>query len=331
MPPLKTGGTKLVAEIGGTNTRLALFDPDRHALRARRPYINEQYASLEDIIDTWLKDLGEAPPLECCLAVAAPPPFDDQVAMLNIDWRFSLSALVERFGFHRVSCINDFEGNAYALPHLGAGDVTTLQPGACPPASKLATLGPGTGLGGSTLDTRGPAPIACASEPGHMGLAPATALELALFQYLQPRHGEVYAELLLSGPGLRRLCQSLAAVRGEDLPHLTPQDISARALAGECGLCVDTLHIFCALLGSVCGDFVLANGAYGGLYVAGGIIPAMVDFLRASAFAERFREKGKMGDRLARVPLHVITSHDTGLIGAAHAPMPESGRPTLSS
>lgn len=329
--PLETGGTRLVADIGGTNTRLALFDPDRQALRARRRYTNEEHASLEDIIATWLKSLDESPPLECCLAVAAPPPFDDQVDMLNIDWRFSLCALAERFDLQRVSCINDFEGNAYALPHLGAGDVTTLQPGACPRGSKLATLGPGTGLGGSTLDTRGPVPVACACEPGHMGLAPATALELALFEYLQPRHGEVYAELLLSGPGLERLYQSLAAVRGEDLPDRTPEDISARALAGECAHCVDTLHTFCALLGSVCGDFVLANGAYGGLYVAGGIIPAMVDFVRDSCFAERFREKGKMSDLLARVPLHVITSDDTGLVGAAHAPMPEVGRPAVSS
>lgn len=330
MQPMETRSTRLVADIGGTNTRLALFDPVSQTLRAKRQYTNREHASLESIINTWLNGLDEVPPLECCLAVAAPPPFDDQVAMLNIDWRFSLHKLSQRFGFHSLSCINDFEGNAYALPHLDESDVTVLRAGVAPARSKLATLGPGTGLGGSTLDTTGPVPLACASEPGHMGLAPATDMELSLFRYLQSQHGEVYAELLLSGPGLRRLYHSLAAVRSQDILDLTPEEISARALTGECSHCVETLHTFCALLGSICGDFVLANGAYGGLYVAGGIIPEMVDFLRASTFAQRFSEKGNMCDHLARVPLYVITGDTTGLLGAAHAPMREYSRPTVS-
>lgn len=315
------GETRLVADIGGTNTRLALFDHGSNALRALRQYVNREYPALENIIQAWLDDvLEEAAPSECCFAVAAPPPFDEEVAMLNIDWRISPRALATRFGFSSLRFINDFEGNAYALPFLRGNDLAPLHAGE-PVGGKLATVGPGTGLGGSTLDTRGPVPLACASEPGHMGLAPATALELSLFEYLQPRYGEVYAELLLSGPGLRRLYQSVAAVRGRTPEALDPEDISARALANTCDLCLETLRTFCALLGSVCGDFVLANGAYGGLYVAGGIVPGMVDFLRASPFAQRFREKGKMTGHLARVPLYVITCDTTGLVGAAHAPM----------
>lgn len=315
--------TRLVADIGGTNTRLALFDRETKTLRALRRYVNREHASLEDILHAWLNDLDETAPTECCFAVAAPPPFDDEVTMLNIDWCFSAKALSARFGFSSLRIVNDFEGNAYALPFLGEADLASLHTVAKPAGAKLATVGPGTGLGGSTLDTRGPVPLASACEPGHMGLAPATELELALFEYLQPRHGEVYAELLLSGPGLKRLYASVAAVLDRDLDDLQPVEISARALADSCDLCAETMQTFCALLGSVCGDFVLANGAYGGLYVAGGIAPGMVDFLRASHFAQRFREKGKMGDHLARVPLYVITCETTGLIGAANAPLQE--------
>ena len=103
------------------------------------------------------------------------------------------------------------------------------------------------------------------------------------------------------------------------MPSLSPEEISAKALAGQCGLCVLTLNTFCALLGSICGDFVLANGAYGGLYLAGGFIPHMIGFLQASTFVRRFQEKGKMREHLARVPLYVITCETTGLLGAAHA------------
>lgn len=319
MPRNLAAATRLVADIGGTNTRLALYDPACNELRALRRYLNRDYTHLEDIIEDWLKNLTEPGPADGCLAIAAPPPLDGKVSMFNIDWQFCAADLIDHFGFSQLRCINDFEGNAYALPHLPPEDLVTLHKGETTPGSRLATVGPGTGLGGSTLDTSGPTPIANACEPGHMGLSPVTETELALFQYLLARHGEVYAELLLCGAGLQCLHQALGAVRGVDVPELAPEDITTRGLAEECDLCHETLEIFCALLGSVCGDFVLANGAYGGLYVAGGIAPQMVAFLRDSAFTQRFQEKGRMGEHLQRVPLHIITGQTTGLLGAAHA------------
>ncbi len=312
--------TRLVADIGGTNSRLALFDPVDNTLRALRTYINREHARFEDVIADWLRELAEPQPPACCLAVAAPP-FDDRVTMLNMDWSFSLSELGERFGFTRIRGINDFEGNAYALPYLAAHDLATLHPGSTTEGATLATVGPGTGLGGATLRYCGGRHTAWASEPGHMGLAPATALELELFRHLQAIHGEIYAELLVSGPGLLRLYQALAAIRGEEALRLSPEDISTRARDGGCELSALSLTIFCALLGSVCGDFVLANGAYGGVYLAGGFLCGMIEFLQASPFQSRFQTKGKMSPHLTRVPLHVITSATLGLQGAAHAPL----------
>ncbi len=317
---------RLVADVGGTNSRLALFDPKTNELRAVRTYVNSDYSQFEAIMAAWLDALTEPPPTHCCLAVAAPPPFGDRVTMLNIDWSFSLRELAERFGLSRLGCINDFEGNAYALPHLSDRELITLHAGTRTEGGTLAVVGPGTGLGGSTLSFVAGVPIARASEPGHMGLAAATELELELFRYLQPQYGEIYAELLLSGPGLQRLYASLAALQGQEKLTLSPEEISARALAGQCGLCTQTLNTFCALLGSISGDFVLANGAYGGLYLAGGFIGGMFGFLQASPFVRRFQEKGKMRTHLSRVPLFVITAGTTGLLGAAYAPMSASER-----
>jgi glucokinase len=311
--------TRLVADIGGTNSRLALYDPHRNELRSLRTFVNRDYGQFEDIITTWLDGLAEARPHDCCLAVAAPP-FDDRVTMININWSFSRSELAERFNFAVLRCINDFEANAFSLPHLREHDLATLYPGRGDNGGKLAVVGPGTGLGGATLSRSPGSVAACASEPGHMGLAPATELELELFRYLQPRHGEVYAELLVSGPGLRRLYQALGAIRGQEIQSLTPEEISGRAQGGQCELCALTLNTYCALLGSICGDYVLANGAYGGLYLAGGILPGMLGFLRQSTFVERFQHKGMMRAHLSHVPMYVITCETTGLLGAAHAP-----------
>ena len=309
----------VVADIGGTNSRLALYDPNTKELRSLRTYINRDYAQFEDIIAAWLSTLAEPRPTVCCLAVAAPP-FDDRVTMLNIDWSFSLADLVARFEFDQLRCINDFEANAYALPYLSEPELALIHKGDVSNGSKLATVGPGTGLGGATLYWTGGTACANASEPGHMGLAPATDLELDIFRHLLPQNGEVYAEFLVSGPGLQRLYQALGSIRGHETPTLSPEQISAKAQRRECELCVLTLHTFCGLLGSICGDFVLANGAYGGLYLAGGFLPEMIDFLQASSFVNRFQEKGKMRGHLREVPIYVITSQKTGLLGAAHVP-----------
>ena len=102
---------------------------------------------------------------------------------------------------------------------------------------------------------------------------------------------------------------------------MTPSEITIAALAGSDEHCVLALETFCALLGSLCGDFVLSNGAYGGLYLAGGIVPGMIDFLDNSEFHSRFCEKGGMYSRLAKIPVYVITQEQPGLIGAAHVPL----------
>lgn len=312
--------TRLVADIGGTNSRLALYDPGTDSLLSRHDYNNRDFHCFEDIVAAWLDRLQAPRPAHCCLAVAAPP-FDDRVTMVNMNWSFSLRDIASRFHFSQLRCINDFEGNAYALPHLGEHDRITIHGGSGGHGDKLVVIGPGTGLGGATLDLGASLPRANASEPGHMGLAPATELELELFRYLHRTHGEVYAELLVSGPGLQRLYQALAALHARDAEALRPEEISSRAQRGECELCALALATFCALLGSAAGDYVLANGAYGGVYLAGGFIAQMVDFLIDSPFLTRLQRKGQMQPHLAQVPVHVITCTSTGLLGAAHAPM----------
>lgn len=309
----------MVADVGGTNTRLALFDPSDGTLRAEHHYRNRDYDRFEDVIAAWLDALPETAPARGCIAVAAPHT-GDRVEMVNMDWSFSCRGIARRFGFTGFRRINDFEANAFALPYLGVHDAAALHEGDGT-GGKLATVGPGTGLGGATLEEVAGIHHACACEPGHMGLSAGSGEELELFRLLLPRHGDLYAELLLSGPGLARLHQALAEISGEQVEAVPAPVISARAVAGEDPLCERALHAFCALLGSTCGDFLLANGAYGGLYLAGGILPQIIPFLRESAFHQRLVAKGAMRDQLDAVPVWVITRPAPGLLGAAHAPL----------
>lgn len=324
--PANSQAIRVVADVGGTNTRIALYDPAGEELRALTVYRNRDHARFEDVLSRWLDDLPEPAPGLCCLAVAAPPA-GDRVVMFNSRWSFSCRELAQQFGFTRLRRLNDFESNAYALPHLEKGDLEELHRGQPDRTGRLATVGPGTGLGGSVLDRTGPEPRGHACEPGHAGLSPASELELELFRALLHRHDNIYAELLVSGPGLARLYRTLGEVRGEATGELAPAEISQRALAGEDPLCELALDTFCALLGSACGDFLLANGAYGGLYLAGGIVPEIMPRLRNSSFHRRMCSKGAMGDILGDVPVYAITGGHPGLLGAAHAPLDQGGQP----
>jgi glucokinase len=312
--------TRLIADVGGTNTRLALFDEPTGEFRQVRNYTNGEYRSLAAVIETWRDQLDEAWPEAASIAAAAPPS-DGVVTMVNIGWSFSAQSLAGDFGFQNVRTLNDFQANAHALPYLEDKDLAQIHPGAGGGNSKLATVGPGTGLGGATLQWVGGVPIALDAEPGHVGLSPGTELESAIFSHLLPDHHDIYAELLVSGAGLARLYQTVAALQGVAPEALAPADVSSRGLAGSDPLCVQALETFCALLGSACGDFLLSNGAYGGLYIAGGIAPRMVTFLRDSTFLDRLQGKGAMREHLARIPVFVITEEYPGLIGAAHAPL----------
>jgi glucokinase len=312
---------RLVADVGGTNTRIALFDPASGEFQGLAHYINRDYRRFEDLMAHWLESLDQPHPSSCCIAVAAPPS-PDHVVMSNMDWEFYCSELALRFGFAQLRRLNDFESNAYSLPHLGPEDIQLLHPGSDDrTAGRLATVGPGTGLGGAVLELAGGRPTAYAAEPGHMSLSPATELELELFSLLLARQDNIYAELLVSGPGLLCLYQTLAELRGEPAQTLAPADISTHALNGSDSLCRLALDTFCALLGSACGDFLLATGAYGGLYLAGGIVPGIIPFLSESKFHQRLINKGALRTRLESVPVCAITAGHPGLVGAAHAPI----------
>ena len=311
----------MVADVGGTNTRLALFDESSRQFDAVAQYRNAAHRSLEEVIEQWLAGLDGERPSRACIAAAAPPTPGDRVSMINIGWSFSCRELADRFSLREFAWLNDFQANAHSLPHLDPGDLDVIHAGMETGHNALAIVGPGTGLGGATLQWVDGVPIADDSEPGHAGLSPGTDLEVEIFRLLLPEHGNIYAELLVSGAGLARLYETLARINGLAPAPLAPPEVSARALQGDDELCVTALKTFCALLGSACGDYVLSNGAYGGLFIAGGIVPKMVPFLRNSDFLQRFRNKGAMESHLSSVPVHVITTSHPGLIGAAHAPL----------
>ena len=123
------------------------------------------------------------------------------------------------------------------------------------------------------------------------------------------------AERVISGSGLENLYRAIAALDGvEPLPR-NAADITNAALAGTCPTARAALDMFCAMLGSVAGNIALMFGARGGVYIAGGIAPRIVEHLRHSEFRARFEDKGRFRSYVEAIPSNVIVHSAATFIG----------------
>jgi glucokinase len=106
-------------------------------------------------------------------------------------------------------------------------------------------------------------------------------------------------------------------LRGQAESFNDPEEITTAALERSCSVSQESLERFCGILGSFAGNLALTIGAFGGIYIAGGIVPRFIDFLRRSEFRSRFEAKGRFKAYNARIPTYVITEPQPGLVGAA--------------
>jgi glucokinase len=197
---------------------------------------------------------------------------------------------------------------AWALPQLAPADLVQIGGGEKVARSTMATLGPGSGLGVSALVPTNDSWAVMSGEGGHVAMPAATSQEQEVIARLRERFGgHCSAERILSGPGLVNLYVALAEVAGRGQPTVQPADVTNLARQGE-PLARKTLGMFFAMLGTVAADLAVTTGARGGVYVAGGIVPRLVEPLKKSEFRARFEAKGRYRDYLAAIPTYVIAT-----------------------
>lgn len=300
----------LIADIGGTNSRLAVWEPGgdvRQPLRAPRKLRNAAYVQIDDMLGAYLDGLDIEPPAHAVLAIAGPVT-GDAVRLLNIDWSFSVSGLRDTLGLNELIAINDFEALAYVVPVLRDDEYLQIGDGAPDPDSPAVLIGPGTGLGVASLVPAFGRFVAVPGEGGHSTLPAANAAEAALIESARQQHGHCSAERMLSGDGLEMLHELM---HGETLDAA---EISRRANDGDTAAGA-TFEQFFLFLGTVAGNAALTLGAHGGVYLGGGILPTNVELFRRSGFRQRFTDKGRYRDYLSAIPTRLITVDTPALIG----------------
>lgn len=318
--------TALLADIGGTNARFALYDESAPAIALTQQHIlkTADFASLQHAAEHYLRLVG-ARPDRASMAVASPVA-GDEIRLTNRAWSFSQSELKRSLGLSELKVINDFGAVAHAVPALAAADRVLLHGSEqSPPSGPITVLGPGTGLGVALL-IGDPATgwRVVETEGGHVSFAPQGDEELRINRWIAARFGRCSNERLLCGAGIAHIDAALAA--GDDLSVPVdwakqlrdPAAIVAAALDGHDLNARRTLARFCAILGSVAGDAALIHGART-VMIAGGIVPRFIPFLRSSAFRERFLAKGRFAAYLESVAIQVVTHAQPGLLGAAVA------------
>jgi glucokinase len=294
-----------MADIGATTTRCALLD-DKGQELAPETFENADFTGVVGVLSVYLDHRRASDrPTRAALAVAAPI-LGDEVEMVNIDWRFSQQDLKKELRLKKLHVVNDFAAIAWALPLLAPADVTRIGGGESVPRATLAALGPGSGLGVSALVPAADAWALMAGEGGHVSMPPVTREEQDVIALLRDRFdGHCSAERVLSGPGLVNLYVALAEIAGRGQPTVTPEDVTNLAKQSE-PLARKTLAMFFAMLGTVASNLAVTTGARGGVYIAGGIVPRLVDQLGKSEFRARFEAKGRYSQYLAAIPTQVI-------------------------
>jgi len=327
-PTARNREPALLADIGGTNIRFALCE--RGIAGPVSTSRVDEYGDPLGAIRAFLAAEHHGREVHHALLAVAGPVKDGRIILTNHAWKIDAEEVRKALGFSSVSLINDFEATAWAIPRLAPGDVVFIGAGAAEPVQPIAVVGPGTGFGVACLVQDARSPRVIASEGGHASLASSDHRETAVVAILRERFGHVSAERALSGDGLVNLFSAIAALDDAVVPERDAAQITAAALADACPVSRAALDMFCAILGSVAGDLTLTFGARGGLYLAGGIIPRIPDYLARSEFRRRFEAKGRLTGYMTAIPTAIVIHPYPALRGLqALLDMPRRGNPEV--
>lgn len=321
--------TILAGDIGGTKTLLSLAEVTNDGFNTlfEKRFVSADYPQFEPMVQEFMdeaKSHGETPTAACFGVAGAVS--GRTAKTTNLPWLMDANKLEAQFNIPKVRLINDFQSIGYAIEALKYEDIVTLQKGTEVIGGTRVIIGAGTGLGMGLLAWQGEHYEVVASEGGHASFSPSNDLQIELLRYLQKKFGHATWERAVSGRGLVNVFEFLLETnKGQESAALNAarqnEDpaaaISRFAFSGEDELATQAMDLFVQLYGSQTGNLALTGLATGGVYVAGGVAPKIINKLTDGCFIKAFTDKEeRMQDLLKAMPVHVVINQHVGLIGS---------------
>ncbi len=310
----------LVADIGGTNTRLGVVTDGE--LTDLRKHATGTLADLHEALHSLRDEIGTDP--RAVVAAGAGPVQNGVIRLTNANLDLSEDELARATGAQHTFVINDFTAAAWSVAEIAGDDVEVLQGETSPPMGTRLVVGPGTGLGvGALLYSEGHFHTV-SGEGGHMGLSPRHLDEVDVFDAARRIAPECFfddslvleAEMFLSGTGLPILYQAVGIAGGQaNTAARSAKDILQDARDGSDPCAVKTARMFTEHLGAITGDLAVALVPNGGVFLVGGVAKKNrwlfgQDFMRAFNAGGRF-------DALRRgMNVYISEQDEFGIVGA---------------
>lgn len=305
-----TPAPQLVADIGGTNTRVALADAGVLRQGSIRRYPNLGRASLSEILRQYLRETATVDCAGVCVA-AAGPVRDGVARMTNLDWEITAADLAEVGGTDRVAILNDLQAQGHALATLDPRHLRVLLPGkAAAPGSAQLVVGAGTGFNAAPVHHLPGGTFVAPSECGHIHLPRKGEQEAALARHLAAKHGIASIEEVLCGRGLVALHQWVSG-------HEMPGDALTAAIAARDPGVQETGQLYARIMGRVLATLALVHLPYGGIFLIGSVARAMAPHLVTLGMAETFADMGRFSPMMAEFPVTMVEDDYAALLGCA--------------
>lgn len=320
----------LAGDIGGTKTVLQIFETDgsHYTSLYKQRYSSIEYGQFDVLLAAFLREaqasIKKHVITAACLGIAGTIN-GRQAQVTNLPWLIDAEALQQQFAMTHLELINDFAAIGYGLGRLQQDDFYVLQTGNPLAMATRAVIGAGTGLGEGYLVWQGDQYRPLPSEGGHSDFAPQNEIQHDLLRYLQNRYDHVSYERVVSGNGLINIYNFLTDTHpaSEILQQELKQSadhaaiITAYALENKDAVAVQALNIFIECYGAQAGNLALTCLARGGVYIAGGIAPKILQRLQRGDFMKAFCNKGRFSALMRTIPVSVVLNTDVALHGAA--------------
>ncbi|WP_147124724.1 ROK family protein [Shimia ponticola] len=306
----------IVADIGGTNTRVALADGETVLTDTIRRYRNADYPGLESVLRAYLNEENDVDPVATCVAMAGPVR-DGVGTLTNLDWSVDKDVLKRATRSEYVAVLNDLQAQGHALGLIAPENLATIVP--VPEHSPLAArlvIGVGTGFNAAPVYETAVGRLVPPSECGHANLPIRTDRDLRLLHFVENAHGFPAVEDLLSGRGLERAYAFVTTEAG------SPKECAAAEIMSACETgsdpyARDAVQLFVRLLGTVAGNLSLIHLPFGGVFLVGGVARAMKPYMAEFGFEASYKDKGRFAGFMGNFGVQIVEDDYAALTGCA--------------